>query len=159
MTWRMLTPFAGRSMVEAADPFLSLQRELTKAFDDALGYHGLMPAAQAASAPLRLDVSEDEKAFLVKADLPGMNEKDVEVSYQDGTLTIRGEKKIERDEKKDTWHIVERSSGSFARQIGLPATIDEEKIEAKFDKGVLMVTLPKMAEEKAKMRKIEVKTA
>jgi len=156
MTWHMLTPFSARPMAEAGDPFSSFQRELGKAFDDMLGMRGLAPASVASSA-LRLDVSEDEKAFQIKADLPGLSEKEVEVTFQDGTLTIRGEKKIERDEKKDTWHIIERSSGSFARQLVLPTTIDEDKIEAKFDQGVLTVSLPKLADEKAKMRKIEVK--
>lgn len=156
MTWRMLTPFSGRVLSEAGDPFASLNRELSRAFDDMLTGRGLAPASVASSA-LRLDVKEDEKAFHVSADLPGLSEKEVEITFEDGTLTIRGEKKVERDEKGETWHIVERSSGSFARQLALPANIDEDRIEAKFDKGVLTVTLPKLPEEKAKTRKIEVK--
>lgn len=156
MTWRMLTPFAGRVLPESGDPFAPLHRELARAFDDMLTGRGLAPSSAASSA-LRLDVKEDEKAFHVSADLPGLSEKEVEVTFDEGTLVIRGEKKIERDEKGETWHIVERSSGSFARQLVLPANIDAEKIEAKFEKGVLNVTLPKMAEEKAKTKKIEVR--
>lgn len=156
MTWRMLTPFAGRMLTPASDPFVSLQRELNRVFDDMTGGIASRNGAVAASA-LRLDVKEDEKAFHVTADLPGMAEKDVEVTFEDGVLTIRGEKKVERDEKGETWHIVERSSGSFARQLGLPANVDADKIEAKFDKGVLSVTLPKLPDEKAKAKKIEVK--
>ncbi len=157
MTWRMLTPFSGRSLPVAADPFASLQRELNRVFDDMLGAGAVSPAAAVAASALRLDVKEDEKAFHVTADLPRMSEKEVEVTFEDGMLTIRGEKRIERDEKKDTWHIVERSCGSFARQLGLPANIDAEKIEAKFDRGVLSVMLPKQPDEKAKAKKIEVK--
>ncbi len=156
MTWRMLTPFVGRSLSESADPFASFQRELSRVFEDAFGGRSLVPASVASSA-LRLDVKEDEKAFHVTADLPGLSEKEVEVTFHDGVLTIRGEKKVERDEKKDTWHIIERSSGSFARQLGLPANIEEDKIEAKFEKGVLTVILPKQPDEKTAAKKIEVK--
>jgi len=109
--------------------------------------------------PVALDVKEDEKCFHVTADLPGLTEKDVDVSFNDGLLTIRGEKKVEREEKNDTWHLIERSSGSFARRLSLSAGIDTEKIEAKFEKGVLSVTLPKLAEEKTKAKKIEIKAS
>ena len=74
-------------------------------------------------------------------------------------ILLRGEKKIERDEKKDTWHIVERSSGSFARKLSLSAPIDAEKIEAKFEKGVLTVMLPKQPQAQTSARKIEIKTS
>jgi len=154
MTWRMMVPLAPRGWASSGDPFAALQRQMNRMFDDALGGVGDVAAA----AGLRLDVREDDKAFHVTTDLPGLAEKDVEVTFHDGLLTIRGEKKIERDEKKDTWHIVERSTGSFSRQIGMPATIDAERIEAKFDKGVLTVTLPKLPDEKAAAKKIEVKT-
>lgn len=114
---------------------------------------------EAAALPVALDVKEDEKTFRVTADLPGLTEKEVEVSFDDGLLTIRGEKKIERDEKKDTWHIVERSAGSFARKLSLSAPIEADKIEAKFEKGVLTVTLPKQAQAQTSARKIEIKTS
>lgn len=153
MIWS-LTPFAGRVPSRGeADPFSTLQREMNRLFEDTWRGRAL------AETPLRVDVKEDDKAFHVTADIPGLAEKDVEVTFEDGTLTIRGEKKLERDEKKDTWHLVERLSGSFARQIVLPASIDAEKIEAGFEKGVLTVTLPKMPEEQAKARKIEIKSA
>jgi len=155
MTWRMMVPLSGRTLSSTIDPFVSLQRQMNRVFDDMLGS---MPEA-VASASLKLDVKEDEKAFHVTADLPGLSEKEVEVTFHDGMLCIRGEKKIERDEKKDTWHIVERSSGSFSRQLGLPSNIDTDKIEAKFDKGVLTVSLPKMPDEKAQSRKIEIKSS
>ncbi len=150
MTFHMITPFTSR---EVASPFGLLQRELNRVFDDMLSG---APAA-VASTTLRMDVKEDEKAFHVTADLPGLTEKEVEVTFHDGTLIVRGEKKVERDEKKDTWHIIERSSGSFARQLVLPTNIDEGKIEARFDKGVLTVVLPKQPDEKAAAKKIEVK--
>ena len=140
------------------DPFLAMQRAMQRSFDDA--WCGLpSKPTEAASMPIRLDVKEDEKSFSVSADLPGLSEKEVEVTFDDGILTIRGQKTVERDEKKDTWHIVERSSGSFARQLSLATKIDEAGIAAKFDKGVLTVTLPKAAEEKVSAKKIEIKNA
>lgn len=159
MTLRLLSPFSGRSLARMGEnPFVTLQRELNRVFDDI--WSGFPTAdATAAAMALRLDVKEDEKSYHVTADLPGLTEKDVEVTFQDGVLTIKGEKKIERDEKKDTWHIIERASGSFARQLSLPANIDESKISAKFEKGVLSIELPKVPEEKTKAKKIEVKAS
>jgi HSP20 family protein len=152
MTWRMMVPFSTRP---ANDPFMALQKQLNSVFD---GLVGSFPES-VASAPLKLDVKEDDKAFHIAAELPGLTEQEVEVTFHDGMLTIRGEKKVERDEKKDTWHIIERSSGSFLRQLSMPANVDEEKIEAKFDKGVLSVMLPKLAEAKAQTKKIEIKAS
>lgn len=139
------------------DPYLSMQKALQRTFDDVWSSlpHGV--ATEAASMTVHVDVKEDEKAFVVSADLPGLAENEVEVMFDDGILTIRGEKKVQRDEKKDTWHVVERSYGSFARQVALPTNIDHEKIEAKFDKGVLKVTLPKTEPEKSSAKKISVK--
>ncbi|MDD3183197.1 MAG: Hsp20/alpha crystallin family protein [Alphaproteobacteria bacterium] len=155
MTWRMMVPFSPRGGSLASDPFAGLQRQLGSMFD---GLVGVFPEG-VASATLKLDVKEDDKAFHVAAELPGLSEKEVDVTFADGMLTIRGEKKVERDEKQDTWHIVERSTGSFLRQLSMPTNVDEEKIEAKFDKGVLTVTLPKMAEAKSQAKKIEVKAS
>jgi len=136
------------------DPFAIVERALRDTFGDRWA-----APQEAAALPVRLDVKEDEKAFHVTAELPGLSEKEVEVTFDDGVLTIRGEKKVERDEKKDTWHIVERSSGSFARQLSLATIVDADAIAAKFEKGVLSVTLPKLAEEKANARKIEIKAS
>ena len=139
-------------------PFMSLQRTL-RSLDDIISPANYSSAEETAALPVRLDVKEDEKSFLVTADLPGLNEKEVEVTFDDGLLTIRGEKRVERDEKKGTWHLVERSSGSFARKLSLSAPIDASSIEAKFEKGVLMVTLPKQPEAQTNARKIEIKAA
>ena len=139
------------------DPFLSIQRALQRSMDDVLG--GLPAATEAAAMPVRLDVKEDDKAYTVTADLPGLSEKEVDVTFDDGVLTIRGEKKVERDEKKDTWHLVERSVGSFARQLSLPAAVKAEAIDAKFDRGVLSIILPKETEAQKSARKIAIKAA
>ncbi|MDX2027599.1 MAG: Hsp20 family protein [Alphaproteobacteria bacterium] len=138
------------------DPFATMQRALQRTLDDVWGS---LPASAtpAASMSVRLDVKEDDQAFHITAELPGLSENEVDVTFDDGLLTIRGEKKIERDEKKDTWHVVERSYGSFARQIALPANINAEKIDAKFDKGVLKINLPKQPPAQATAKKINIK--
>lgn len=159
MNWRLTAPLTNRALSNlGGDPFASLHRELSRVLDDVWPSGAPANLMSAASTSLRLDVKEDEKSFYVIADLPGMSEKDVDVTFQDGVLTIRGEKKVERDEKKDTWHIVERSYGSFARQLSLPTNIDADKIDAKFDKGVLSISLPKVPDEQTKAKKIEVKS-
>jgi HSP20 family protein len=90
------------------------------------------------------------------AALPGVGEKDVEVVLSEGRLTIKGEKKQEKEEKKKSYHLVERSYGSFARSIGLPFAADPDQVKASFAKGVLSVTVPKPPEVKAKEKKIPI---
>ena len=109
----------------------------------------------------KIDIVESKDAIDLTAELPGVEEKDVDVTLADGMLTIRGEKKTERDErdKDKNWHVVERSYGSFSRAIPLPFDPDPAKVEAKFDKGVLHTHLPKPAEMAKKQQKIEIKKA
>jgi len=106
-----------------------------------------------------LDVRENANAIIVEAELPGVDEKDVSVTLANGLLTIKGEKKQEKEEKGENYHMTERSFGGFERSIRLPDTIDEGKVEAKFDKGVLKVTAAKKPEAVKPERKIEVKKA
>jgi len=104
----------------------------------------------------RVDVSENEKAYEISAELPGIDEKDVNVTLSDDMLTIKGEKKSEREEKKKDYHRLERRFGSFQRTFPLPDDVDVDKIGASFKKGVLSVTLPKLPVGKSKRRKIEI---
>jgi HSP20 family protein len=106
-----------------------------------------------------LDVRENTNAIVVEAELPGVDEKDVSVTVANGVLTIKGEKKLEKEEKGENYYLTERSFGSFERSIRLPDTIDEGKVEAKFDKGVLKVTAAKKPEAVKAERKIEIKKA
>jgi len=142
------------------DPFGSLFREVQKTFEDFSRRSPLSGFSSDMLAP-RIDIAESKDAIDLTAELPGVDEKDVDVTLADGVLTIRGEKKAERDEKdKDkNWHAVERSYGSFSRTISLPFDPDSAKVEAKFDKGVLHVHLPKPAEVAKKQQKIEIKKA
>ncbi|HTQ32749.1 MAG TPA: Hsp20/alpha crystallin family protein [Stellaceae bacterium] len=105
-----------------------------------------------------VDVTEDEQAFKVTAELPGLEEKDVNVTVSGGMLTIKGEKNYEKDEKDKDRHVSERAYGSFQRSFGLPEGVDADKITADMAKGVLRVTLPKTAQA-VKQQKIEVKKA
>ena len=115
----------------------------------------LPPVAGMGEAP-RIDVSETDAELKIEAELPGVDEKDLEVVLSDGRLTIKGEKKAEKEEKKKDYHLVERSYGSFARSIGLPFEADPGQVKASFAKGVLTVTVPKPPEVKAKEKKIQI---
>jgi HSP20 family protein len=107
----------------------------------------------------QVDVSETDKEIQVKADLPGIDEKDIEVTLADGVLTIKGERKEEKEEKdeKKSFHKIERSYGMYSRSIALPSEVEEDKIEADFAKGVLTIKMPKSANAKSKVKKISVK--
>ena len=112
-----------------------------------------------AAAP-KIDVSEGKDGIEVTAELPGVEEKDIDVTLSNDVLTIRGEKRSERDEadKDKNWHLVERRYGLFSRSVTLPYQPDSDKVEAKFEKGVLRVRLPKPAEIAKKEKKIAIRT-
>jgi len=105
---------------------------------------------------VRFEVSETDDAIEMSAELPGIDEKDVELTLSDGVLTIKGEKKAEKETKEKDYYLSERRYGSFVRSLRLPESIDESKIKAAFEKGVLTVTLPKRAESKKKKKKIAI---
>jgi HSP20 family protein len=142
------------------EPFRALQTEIDRLFNDFTsdfppianwnGNGRLMP---------RLDVAETETALEVLAELPGVDEKDIDVTISDDILKIKAEKKSDNEEKTKDYHIVERSYGTFERSMRLPFKVDTNKVEAKFEKGVLKLTVQKPAEAKAKVQKIEVKAA
>jgi len=133
----------------ARDPFAVLRREIDGLFDGFLSGF---------SAPARgLDVAENDKEIRITAELPGVEEKDVEVSLSGNGITIRGEKRAEKEEKGEERYRLERSYGAFRRSFSLPCEVDAGKAAASFKKGVLTVTLPKSAEA-AKTKKIAVKT-
>ena len=104
-----------------------------------------------------VDIADNAKAYEITAELPGMDEKNVEVKFSDGTLIIRGEKKDEKEEKNKDYHLSERRYGAFQRSFSVPDGVDAEKIEAAFKNGILTVTLPKTPEAQKKEKKIEIK--
>ena len=159
------------SAMEPWAPFLGLRREVDRLFDDFGGRFWRTPFRSAfalepfwqaettwAAAPA-VDVVESEKAYEVTAELPGMDEKNIEVNLSNGNLTIRGEKKEEKEEKKKDYYLHERHFGSFERCFRVPEEVDASKIEATFAKGVLKLTLPKKPEAQKPAKKIEVKAA
>lgn len=104
-----------------------------------------------------VDIVEDEDNIVLKADLPGIDAKDVDIQVENGTLTLRGERKFEKDVKEDNFRRIERAYGSFVRSFTLPTTVDSEKVQAEYRNGVLELRLPKRAEAKPKQIKVAVK--
>jgi HSP20 family protein len=148
------------------DIFDAMRADLDRVFDrfefgwPSIAGFGLAPRLEQAARPAaRMDVREEPDKFVLEADLPGVDEKDVTVMLADGVLTIKGERKDGREEQKGDYHIAERSFGSFERTLRLPDGIDEGKIEASFDKGVLKIVAPKRPEALKAERKIEIKKA
>src|SRR4030095_4621963 len=103
-----------------------------------------------------VDVYEDEHTITLKIEVPGIDENDINVSIENNTLTVRGERRFEKDEKEENFHRVERVYGSFARSFTLPNTVDPEQISAHYEKGVLKIRLAKKAEAKPKLIKVNV---
>lgn len=132
----------------------SLHQEMDRLWDRFVGETPLVRRITGEWWPT-VDVSESKDNFIIKAELPGMDASDVNVSVSGNVLTIKGEKKKEEQEKDEHHYRAERYYGSFQRSFQLPTTIKADKIEAAFDKGVLKVTLPKV--EEAKKKRIEVK--
>src|SRR5713226_7624568 len=142
-----------------SDGLGSLFREIEKTVDDFSRRSPLAGFAGFGEGAPKIDVSESKDGIEVAAELPGVDEKDIDVTLSNGVLTIRGEKKTERDEtdKDKNWHVVERRYGSFSRTVTLPYDPDSAKVEAKFEKGVLRVRLPKPAEITKKEKKISIR--
>ncbi len=105
---------------------------------------------------VRFDVSETDKALELTAELPGIEEQDVELLLGDGVLTLKGEKRAEQEQKEKDYYLSERRYGAFSRSLRLPETVDPGKIKATFDKGVLRIVMPKRAEAKAEKKKIAI---
>lgn len=164
----------GETRPAPMDPFQAMRREMDRMFDRFFGGGFGFPLSRrmsdfepfwrggeegvAFSAPA-IDFAEDENAYHLTAELPGLSEKDINLSLSDDMLTISGEKREERqeNEKDRNYHYSERRFGSFRRVIQLPQHIDRDKIEAQFKNGVLNVTLPKSRDAMQRQRKIEVK--
>jgi HSP20 family protein len=153
-------------------PFENLRREIDRLFEDFDGgmwrsrlgrslfdVQSFRPREANWAATPAVDVAETEKAYEIAAELPGMDEKNIEVKFADGVLTIKGEKHEEKEEKKKDYYLSERSFGSFQRSFQVPDSVEADKIEASFKKGVLTVTLPKSAAAQKAAKKIDVKAA
>jgi HSP20 family protein len=153
-------------------PFESLRREIDRIFDDFDGGFFRFPfrrslydmkpferVSQAAWNAPAADIVDKEKSYEISAELPGLDEKQIEVKLANGGLTITGEKKEEKEEKEKDYYLKERRYGSFQRYLELPEGVDADKIEASFKNGVLTVSMPKKPEAIRPEKKIEVKAA
>lgn len=141
---------------EADRPFFELQREINRVFEEFERGFGLLGGdGRSVDAP-RVNVAESADEITVSAELPGIDEKDVEVFLSGDRLVIRGEKSEEKEDKKRDYHRVEFSRSAFNRTIPLPAEVDAENVEARFRKGILTVTLPKTEAGRSSARKIRV---
>jgi HSP20 family protein len=148
---------------EEADPLYALHREMDRLFDDFMGrgfgmtrFGDVMDRYDVFNP--RVDVTETDQEIKLAAELPGLDEKDIEVSLSGDVLTISGEKKVEHEDKQENYYRMERSYGSFQRSIPLPSEVDSDKIEATFSKGVLHISLPKVHPGTG-VKKISVKTS
>ncbi len=161
MTFRDLMPFRKKSVPvkrEESNPFALLRREMDDLFDNFFQGFEMEPfGGRLGAFSPDIDVVENEREIKVKAELPGMDEKDIDVSVNEDALIIRGEKKEEQEDKGKDYYRMERSYGSFTRTIPLPAEVETDKVEAKFRKGVLTVVLPKTAKAVEGTKKIAVK--
>jgi HSP20 family protein len=135
--------------------FSTLQDRMNRLFRETQGNSQEESLTSSSFAPA-VDVYEDEHNVTLKIEVPGIEEKDIDVRIENNTLTVHGERKIEKEEKEENYRRVERQYGSFTRTFNLPPTVDAEKVQADYDKGVLKVTLPKKAEAKPKQIKVNV---
>ena len=153
-------------------PFESLRRDVERLFENfdrdpwrfpfrrsVFDIEPLWRREVSAGATPAVDIVEKDKTYEVTADLPGMDEKNIEVKLVNGDLTIKGEKQEEKEEKKNDYFLRERRFGSFERCFAVPEGVDTDKIEASFKRGVLTITLPKKPEAQTPEKKIQVKAA
>ena len=160
------------SALEAWRPFESLRREVDRLFEDfdrdfwrfpfrrsVFDIEPFWRRGLSVGAAPAIDIVEKDNAYEVTAELPGLDEKNIEVKLVNGCLTIKGEKKEEKEEKKKGYYLHERHFGSFERSFSIPEGVDADKIEASFKKGVLTLTLPKKPEAQKPEKKIAIKAA
>jgi HSP20 family protein len=142
--------------VDSPRSFGALQAQMNRVFDQAFRNHAQSDDSSVAAWAPAVDIYETENELVLKADIPDLNEKDLDVQVENNVLTIRGERRFEQQVKEESYLRVERSYGAFMRSFALPNTVSTESIRADYKNGVLTVTLPKRAESKPKQVKITV---
>ncbi len=165
MAVKDLIPSTGKGKTPAVEnqeryqyPFFSFLRDMNKMIDNFFTDFGMRPVSGTARpfSP-SVDVVDTGKELAITAELPGMSEDDIDVSLGKNNLTIKGEKKAEREDKGTGYHLVERSYGSFTRSIALPVEVNVDKVKATFKNGILSITLPKAEEVLKGTKKIPIK--
>jgi HSP20 family protein len=170
MDFKSLVPWREKSQTSATrddffDPFVAFRREMDRMFDDffnnfGFGSRSLRPLSGSwQGVTPTVDVAETDRELVVTAELPGLDQKDFEVTLAGDVLTIKGEKKAEQEQKEGDHYYMERRFGAFSRSVRLPFEVKDEKVEAKYDKGVLTIRVPKPTEAQKSVRRIEVRAA
>ena len=147
------------NMITRWDPFrefVTLQDRMNRLFRDPRGPVGQDESLTTTAFAPPVDVYEDEHNVTLKIEVPGIDEKDIDVRIENNTLTVHGERKFEKDEKEENYRRVERQYGSFTRTFSLPSTVNHDNVQADYDKGVLKIKLAKKAEAKPKQIKVNV---
>ncbi|UCD48231.1 MAG: Hsp20/alpha crystallin family protein [Deltaproteobacteria bacterium] len=149
------------AIVRWLDPFRdlsSIQERMNQIFEDALARsRGREEGLRSGMWTPAVDIYESNDSVVVKAELPGVEKDQISVEVKDGILSLRGERKFEKEVKEESYHRIERSYGSFQRSFSLPVSVDQEKVTAQFKNGVLEVTLPKKEQAKPKQIQVNVK--
>ncbi len=165
MVWNPLMPSNRTTDVRRTredDPFALMRREMDRVFDDFMrGFATPSTALPEGLLSPRVDVSETEKGLEVTAELPGVDQKDIELDLSEGVLTLKAEHKKEKEEGGDEQrhHIVERAYGTYMRRFAIPFEPDQDKVEASFDNGVLKISIPRSPEAEKQTRKIEINSS
>jgi HSP20 family protein len=136
--------------------FSTLQDRMNRLFRESYGPEGRDESLTTSQFAPPVDVYEDEHNVVLKVEVPGIDEKDIDVRVENNVLTVHGERKVEKEEKEENFRRVERQYGSFTRTFTLPSTVDADRIQADYDKGILKIVLPKKAEAKPKQIKVNV---
>lgn len=170
MAIRDIIPWGRKSEVQESkelSPFDALHREINRVFDSFFDDFANFPSRSLFDRALsteftrsftpKFNINETDKEIKIDVELPGLTEQDVKVDYQDGVLTVEGEKKFQKEDKKDNYHLIEHSYGSFRRSVRLPDGIKEDEITAKMKNGVMQIVVPKDEKAQSKVKKIEVK--
>lgn len=147
------------TMITRWDPFrefATIQDRMNRLFRDSYGPEGQDQSLTTSAFAPPVDVYEDEHNVTLKIEVPGIDEKDIDVRIENNMLTVHGERKFEKEEKEENYRRVERQYGSFTRTFTLPNTVEQESVKADYDKGVLKITLAKKAEAKPKQIKVNV---
>lgn len=146
------------TLITRWDPFRemsTLQERMNRLFTDQLGAITHDEALTGNFVP-PVDVYEDENSIQVRLEVPGIDERDIDIRLENNVLTVRGERKFEKEEKEENFHRVERRYGTFTRSFTLPSTVNSEEVQADYDKGVLKIRLAKRAEAKPKQIKVNI---
>ena len=142
---------------EPIKDLITLQDRMNRLFDESM--RGIRPGEEALNSALwspAVDIYETENEVILKAELPEINQKDIDIQVENNTLVLRGERRFEKEAKRENFHRIERAYGAFARSFTLPAAIDQERIRADYKDGILKVVMPKREEIKPKQIRVSV---